>query len=110
MEEALVKEEFIDARDDHSGTIQYEDVTGNSSAGGQCSTNLMIPKYEESSKQDTIAQLTLGQPLPLHETFVEALAGPSGIQRVSSHIIQFLLFLAKVDKIKVHPQIQKRLV
>ncbi|XP_050722338.1 protein tramtrack, beta isoform-like isoform X3 [Eriocheir sinensis] len=81
LDEALVKEEMIDVRDGRSGSTQYEGMAGNSSAGGQCSTSLTIPKYDQASKQETIAQFVHGQQPPLHEAVVEALAGPSGMQR-----------------------------
>lgn len=78
---------MIEVRDGRRGSSQYEGMAGNSSAGGQCSTSLMIPKYDQASKQEAIAQFVHGQQPPLHEAVVEALAGPSGMQRVSSFII-----------------------
>lgn len=70
-------------RDSHSHSPKYEAMAGNSSDGGQGNVKLMIPKYEQSSEQESIAQLGLGQQPPLHEAVIEALAGPSGMQGVS---------------------------
>ena len=79
-----MKEEVIeDMRDNHSHSPNYEIKANSTSDGGQGSVKLMIPKYEQSSEQEPIAQLGLGQQPPLHEAVIEALAGPSGMQGVS---------------------------
>uniref|UniRef100_A0A0P4WAS4 BTB domain-containing protein n=1 Tax=Scylla olivacea TaxID=85551 RepID=A0A0P4WAS4_SCYOL len=81
LDENLVKEELVeDLRDGHSHSPKYENMADNTSDGGQSSVKLMIPKYEQSSEQEPIVQLGLGQQPPLHEAVIEALAGPSGMQ------------------------------
>lgn len=89
-------------RDGHSGSSQYEGMAGNSSAGGEGTMNIMIPKYKQASKQDTIPQFALGQQPPLHETVVEALAGPSGMQRVSFFINISFPIRMKLKSIHTH--------
>ncbi|XP_045112607.1 protein tramtrack, beta isoform-like isoform X1 [Portunus trituberculatus] len=81
LDENLVKEELVeDMRDGHSHSPKYENMADNTSDGGQSNVKLMIPKYEQSSEQEPIVHLGLGQQPPLHEAVIEALAGPSGMQ------------------------------
>ncbi|KAG0717327.1 Longitudinals lacking protein-like [Chionoecetes opilio] len=84
LDDNLVKEEVTeDMRDSHSRSPKYEGMASNSSDGGQGGVQLMIPKYEQSSVQEPLGHLGLGQQPPLHEAVIEALAGPSGIQEWS---------------------------
>lgn len=59
-------------------------MTGDSSGGGQDSVGLVAPKYDRlPPDQEMLVPPGHGQPPPLHEAVIEALAGPSGMQAVS---------------------------
>ncbi|XP_042233484.1 protein tramtrack, beta isoform-like isoform X4 [Homarus americanus] len=86
LDESLVKEEIIDdPRDSQNDSSEpghnYDGMTGDSSGGGQDPVSLMVPKYDHvPPDQEMLPQSGLGQPPPLHEAVIEALAGPSGMQ------------------------------
>ncbi|XP_071530997.1 uncharacterized protein [Panulirus ornatus] len=86
VDESLVKEEVIDdLRDGHNDSSEpghnYDGMTGDSSGGGQDSIGLVAPKYDHLPPDpEMLVPPGHGQPPPLHEAVIEALAGPSGMQ------------------------------